>query len=301
MTTHISDAIFDKNSSLPSSQEGVPAEPFLGDDVGTSEWHAARMAVVGVAAAVKAEIIHVMYDGYDGDPNKLADVEGVYNLCYTLAKELGIGGKEALHVIPYFKGLVPEDSGVSALFVFPQGHFTVHTFDKKGTVFVDFAVIGKEIANPAEAIQRAMRSTFEIKRDEIFLRGTNPVDDPAEIPSAFGPHLTFGGQLSPDQMSLDWIYDFLEKIPKAIGMTPIAPPRVIRSTTPEGLTYRDGMAVIAESHITIHVDDSGTFFFDIFSCKAFDIESFMQWAESFGLKVDVPTITLAARGKDFPR
>lgn len=276
-------------------------EPFLGDDVDTPEWYAARMTVVGVSAKVKAEIIHVMYDGYGGDVSKLADVEGVYNLCYTLAKELGIGPKEALHVIPYFKGLVPEDSGVSALFVFPQGHFTVHTFDKKNTVFVDFAVIGKEITDPAGAIQRAMRSTFDIKRDETFLRGTNPVDDPAEIPSAFGPHLTFGGQLSPAQMSLDWMYNFLEKIPKAIGMTPIAPPRVIRSTTPDGVVYRDGMAVIAESHITIHVDDSGAYFFDIFSCKAFDIESFMQWAESFGLQVDAPTMTLAARGKDFPR
>ena len=299
MITTSPDTILGKNGSSP--REGVLAGPFLSDDVDTPTWSAARMMVVGVAATVKAEIIHVMYDGYEGNPNKLADVEGVYNLCYTLAKELGIGGKEALHVIPYFKGLVPEDSGVSALFVYPQGHFTVHTFDQRGTVFVDFAVIGKEIINPSEAIQRAMRSTFEIKRDETFVRGTNPIDDPAEIPAAFGPHLTFSGQLSSHQMNLDWIYDFLEKIPKAIGMTPIAPPRVIRSTTPGGLTYRDGMAVIAESHITIHVDDSGVFFFDIFSCKAFDVQSFMQWAESFGLMVDIPTITLAARGKDFPR
>lgn len=287
----------DRSSSLQEVPQNVAPSAHI-DSPSSRD---TAMAVLEIAADVKPKIIHVMYDGYDGDADRLADVKGVYDLCYSLAKQLGIGPKEALHVIPYFKGLVPEDSGVSALFIYPRGHFTVHTFDKKGTVFVDFAVIDQEVADPAGVIQRAMKETFDIKKEETFLRGMNPVDDPAKIPSAFGPHLTFGGQLSPDQMKLDWMYAFLEKIPQAIGMTPISPPRVIRSTTPDGACYRDGMAVIAESHITIHVDDSGQFFFDIFSCKAFDVESFIQWAEVFGLKIDPSTMTLAARGKDFPR
>ena len=84
-------------------------------------------------------------------------------------------------------------------------------------------------------------------------------------------------------------------------ISPISPPTIISSTGKDGRKYRDAMAVIAESHITIHADEDGRYFFDIFSCKAFDTEAFMRWADTFGLSIDPSTVTLAMRGRDFPR
>lgn len=260
-----------------------------------------KARIGAVQDRAKWQITHVMYDGYLGDQEKMADVPGVYEMCYAIARKLKIGDLERVHVLPYFTGLVPEDSGISALFLYPRGHFTVHTFDKKQTVFVDFAVIDESVADPAKAIRDAMRETFDVERDETFARGSNPVDDPGKIPDGFGPHLTFQGQLSPEQITLDWMYDFLGKMPKAIEMTPISSPTVISSIGKDGHKYRDGMAVIAESHITIHADEDGRYFFDIFSCKAFDVDRFMKWATESGLNMDPSSVTLAMRGKDFPR
>jgi S-adenosylmethionine decarboxylase len=70
------------------------------------------------------------------------------------------------------------------------------------------------------------------------------------------------------------IFDLLDTLPERIGMTKIAPPYVFRysGVKPEdwGVT---GVAIIAESHISIHTfAEHRRFHLDVFSCKAFDAD-----------------------------
>ncbi len=254
-----------------------------------------------VSRSVSLQVTHVMYDGYDGDTDKMADMARVYETAYALAKKLGIESLDRPYTIPYFDGKIPEDSGVSACWLFPGGHLTIHTFDKKKSVFVDVAMMNYRGDFAVDIVRVSMRAAFGVARDESFLRGSNPVEHPDVIPTAFGPHLTFNGRLNPSQRNLDWIYGFLEAIPLEIGMTPISTPTVLKPKGEDGQRQWDGLAIIAESHIAIHARPDGGFYFDIFSCKAFDTDAFLQLAREKGLDVDESTVTLAARGKDFPR
>ncbi|MBX2860371.1 MAG: adenosylmethionine decarboxylase [Vampirovibrio sp.] len=125
-----------------------------------------------------------------------------------------------------------------------------------------------------------------------------------QVRSEFGPHLMLDcRECDPDKISdLQYVFDVLDKLPESVGMTKITQPYVFpySGLIPEdkGIT---GVVVIAESHITFHsFTEKDYFFFDIFSCKHFDVEKVVDYVvEAFGVqKYDRHT---AHRGKDFPR
>ena len=72
--------------------------------------------------------------------------------------------------------------------------------------------------------------------------------------------------------NLEIIREFLEKYPRAIGMTPISPPRVLEYHGKHpGDWGVSGFVLIAESHISIHTFPEKRYLnVDIFSCKKFD-------------------------------
>ncbi|MCX6733714.1 MAG: S-adenosylmethionine decarboxylase [Candidatus Peregrinibacteria bacterium] len=239
---------------------------------------------------------HVMVDGYDGNKHKMGQMANMYGMMRDVLSALKLETLDLPHVIPYFNGKIPMDSGVSGTIIYEGGHMAVHTFNKKETVFADVAYDDQTGEDPMPILREAIRATYDPKRIDEFVRGQNQVADPSVIPESFGPHVTFQGALHFTQDTVDWIYEFLKSIPAAIDMTPISNPSV-RST--KGV--KDGMIVIAESHITIHSDKDRNYYFDIFSCKEFDINKFFEFAESRGLQIDKSSVVLAVRGKDFPR
>ncbi len=122
--------------------------------------------------------------------------------------------------------------------------------------------------------------------------------------SEFGPHLMLDcrGCDTEKISNLDYVFRFLNDLPAKIGMTRITQPYVFHY---EGLIPEDkgitGMVIIAESHITFHsFIEKDYFFFDLFSCKHFDMDVVAELvAEAFGVKhVERHD---ALRGADFPR
>jgi S-adenosylmethionine decarboxylase len=122
--------------------------------------------------------------------------------------------------------------------------------------------------------------------------------------NAFGPHLVIDLKNCSKEKLSDYNlhFEFLSTLPKKIGMTPITQPYVFpySGLVPEdkGIT---GIAIIAESHISIHsFEEKGYCFIDIFSCKPFDYEGVIPMVcEFFGCEeFEVTTIQ---RGIDFPR
>ncbi len=94
--------------------------------------------------------------------------------------------------------------------------------------------------------------------------------------NSFGPHLTIDarGCNRKKITSLSFIYEFLNKFPEAIDMEKMSLPTVVPwkddwSKTP-GIS---GFVMITTSHVSIHTfPDDDYVFFDIFSCKHFNVE-----------------------------
>lgn len=124
------------------------------------------------------------------------------------------------------------------------------------------------------------------------------------IRSEFGPHLMLDcRQCDREKISdLRHVWNVLNDLPEAIGMTKITQPYVFpySGLIPEdqGIT---GVVVIAESHITFHsFVEKDYFFFDIFSCKSFDVDRVEAYiTEAFGVKQCERH--LVSRGQHFPR
>ncbi len=122
--------------------------------------------------------------------------------------------------------------------------------------------------------------------------------------SSFGPHLMLDCRGCDVEKLSDMahIYRVLDELPTLVGMTKIIPPYVFPYS---GLVPEDkgvtGVVVIAESHLTFHsFTEKDYFFFDIFSCKPFDVERVLEYLlAAFGVKEY--QVHYAARGRDFPR
>jgi S-adenosylmethionine decarboxylase len=120
----------------------------------------------------------------------------------------------------------------------------------------------------------------------------------------FGPHLMLDCRgCNLDKISdVGYIFNVLNRLPEMIGMTKITQPYVFPY---EGLIPEDkgvtGVVVIAESHLTFHsFTDKDYFFFDLFSCKPFDVEAAKRFImEAF--EVQHVEMHQALRGRDFPR
>jgi S-adenosylmethionine decarboxylase len=124
------------------------------------------------------------------------------------------------------------------------------------------------------------------------------------VNSEFGPHLMLDcrGCNIEKISNLEYVFKFLNELPDRIGMTKITQPYVFPY---EGLIPEDkgitGTVIIAESHITFHsFVDKDYFFFDVFSCKHFDVDAVAKIVmETFEVK-NVERHQ-AIRGIDFPR
>lgn len=124
------------------------------------------------------------------------------------------------------------------------------------------------------------------------------------VHSEFGPHLMLdcSGCNLEKISNLEYVFKFLNELPEKIGMTKITQPYVFPY---EGLIPEDkgitGTVIIAESHITFHsFTDKDYFFFDVFSCKHFDVDQVAQLVQE-AFEVKNVERHEALRGINFPR
>ena len=106
----------------------------------------------------------------------------------------------------------------------------------------------------------------------------------------FGPHYMI--TVKDIDMSMEFIFSWLDKIAPQINMDAISRPYVIKSTV-NNYKYISGILIVAQSHVAIHYNvDARIAYLDIFSCSFLDnsqIESVLK--ESFGVKYDCKYIT----------
>ncbi len=118
----------------------------------------------------------------------------------------------------------------------------------------------------------------------------------------FGPHLTLdakGCDLN-KLTNLDFIYHFLNDFPDVIKMEKMSLPQTVPwkdewAKTP-GVS---GFVMITTSHISIHTfPDDDYAFFDVFSCKTFDVEKAIEHIKKEFNAKEVTT-NVVKRGLDF--
>ena len=80
--------------------------------------------------------MHLIIDGYGGDPKKMQDVEFIYKILDAYPSQIGMTKISTPHVSKYV-GSKPEDWGVSGFVLIAESHISIHTFPEKFYINID--------------------------------------------------------------------------------------------------------------------------------------------------------------------
>ena len=222
---------------------------------------------------------HFMLDGFNSVQSKLDDMRYLYDFIVQTVNELNMSPIMPPMLLPYYHGDTAEDNGVSAFVLLCGGHFTIHTFTYRECYFAD-------ILYPEHYDTRRLTGKFReklpfncrihptildrrLQMEQIEIDVNKPLEDQVGINTEedFGPHFFAEVKNVKGNISMDSLFNMLEGLPKAVHMTPIMRPYVLKDKA-NNPSYISGMTMIAESHIAIHYEiESKTLYVDIFSCK----------------------------------
>ena len=102
--------------------------------------------------------MHLVIDGYGGDPEKLKDVDLIQGFLDEYPSTIGMT-KIAPPQVYTYHGKVPEDWGVSGFVIIAESHISIHTFPDRGYVNIDIFSC-KEF--DADASLDDVRATFSL-------------------------------------------------------------------------------------------------------------------------------------------
>ncbi|OGO48633.1 MAG: hypothetical protein A2W34_03245 [Chloroflexi bacterium RBG_16_64_32] len=80
--------------------------------------------------------MHVIVDGFGGDPEQLSDENVVRAILDLYPDEMGMT-KIAPATVVRYKGTKPEDWGVSGYVMIAESHISVHTFPERCLIWAD--------------------------------------------------------------------------------------------------------------------------------------------------------------------
>jgi S-adenosylmethionine decarboxylase len=80
--------------------------------------------------------MHVIIDGYGGDPDQLSDENVVRVILDQYPNMMGMTKITRPKVLEY-RGTKPEDWGVSGYVMIAESHISMHTFPERGLVWAD--------------------------------------------------------------------------------------------------------------------------------------------------------------------
>jgi len=111
--------------------------------------------------------LHLMLDGYDGDPKKLADVNLLYQTLNNLPAKIDMKKVGFPHIIQFTKAPI---AGISGFVFIVESHISVHTYAKQR--FLSMDLYSCKAFDPKKVI-RLIRDVYSLKRLEtqIVKRG----------------------------------------------------------------------------------------------------------------------------------
>lgn len=240
-------------------------------------------------------MLHFTMDGFGGHRSRFDDIRLVQEVLEELPVHLGLTPAMPPMLLPYYNGVEPDDCGVSGFVFLAGGHLTIHTFSFRECYFVDLVA---PIAFDVREAQNFLQTALPVRSVEVHTaRRPKQFDEiPVHPDEDFGPHLLLNIEGYTGPKDMDGLFKLFDNLPPRIDMTPIMRPYVLRAQRPEGGEVLSAMTMIAESHIALHFEPAtGNAWFDIFSCKFFDITPVLD-----ELKAAFPgkshTVQLISRG-----
>jgi S-adenosylmethionine decarboxylase len=116
--------------------------------------------------------MHVIVDGFGGDPEQLADENVVRAILDRYPDEMGMT-KIAQPTVVRYTGTKPEDWGVSGYVMIAESHIALHTFPDRRLIWVDIVSCKNFEAAPVVDDLRHRFGLREMKVD-IIERGLEP-------------------------------------------------------------------------------------------------------------------------------
>jgi S-adenosylmethionine/arginine decarboxylase-like enzyme len=242
---------------------------------------------------------HFLFDAYNGYRSRLDDIMLVHEFLEEIPLKLGVKTVMPPFVLPYYNGVVPEDSGISAFVFLAGGHFTLHTFSYRGAFFIDFLYPREFDGGKLRSLIDDVFPSEKKTQNTIDRSGGERLRRPAiDTRKDFGPHLFFDIEDFSGPDTLDGIFTYFDGLPSKVGMTPIIRPYVVKSRV-DGQDVVSGLTMIAESHIALHVlTQTRKAYFDLFSCTFFDTGKVPREIKK-ELKGRVLHETLVSRGSKY--
>jgi len=111
--------------------------------------------------------MHLIIDGYGGDPRRLADLELVRALLDRVPLEIGMV-KIAPPYVCRYEGSKPGDWGISGFVLIAESHLSVHTFPERGLLWAD---IFSCKSFDADRLVEAVREAFSLREARVTLLG----------------------------------------------------------------------------------------------------------------------------------
>jgi len=129
--------------------------------------------------------MHVIVDGFGGDPDQLADENVVRAILDQYPQEMGMT-KIAPPTVVRYKGTKPEDWGVSGYVMIAESHISLHTFPERCLIWVD---IFSCKAFDAAPIVDDLRRRFGLREMQVNMleRGLEAAQAVAAQPEADAP------------------------------------------------------------------------------------------------------------------
>ncbi len=129
--------------------------------------------------------MHVIVDGFGGDPEQLADENVVRAILDLYPDEMGMT-KSAPPTVVRYKGTKPEDWGVSGYVMIAESHISVHTFPERNLIWADIFSCKEFDAAP---IVDDMRRRFGLREMQVNIleRGLEASPAGGQAPEAAAP------------------------------------------------------------------------------------------------------------------
>ena len=108
--------------------------------------------------------MHLIVDGFDGDPQALRDADLVHVFLDSYPSEISMT-KIAPPQVYTYRGKQPEDWGLSGFVLIAESHISVHTFPDRGHVNIDIFSCKPFDGDGALEI---VKDTFGVSRTEVW-------------------------------------------------------------------------------------------------------------------------------------
>ena len=242
---------------------------------------------------------HIMIDGYHASENRLDDINNVNSVLNELVSALNVDAAMPPFLLPYYYAKDGDDDGISAFVLLNGGHITIHTFPRRGCLFVDLLYDGYF---DGDKLCTILRRTFNYDaEDEKVLRterrfydtniDSQNVWDGNVTNADFGPHVI--ARIENVEVGFEQIFDMLDVLPQRTNMIPICRPYALKTKE-----YVCGVVLIAQSHIAFHYCvKEKTLFADLFSCSFYKSDNFSDYLREQFNGVDINDMTLVRGSK----